>query len=481
MIDFFRKIFGLSGKKPSGSEKKQKMAAMTESVTARSAQAPDILQPHEHGIDPDLISKNAVRVVSTLQKAGYDAFIVGGAVRDLILGEEPKDFDVATNATPEQVRRLFRRAFLIGRRFQIVHVRMGRDDLFEVTTFRGNSSRPAETDASGRLLIDNNFGTQSEDADRRDFTINALYYNPTDQTLLDYHHGIRDLGAKTLRIIGDAEVRYREDPVRMLRVVRFAAKLGFKLDAKTSAPIHKLRHLLGNIPTARLFDESLKLLMSGHAMSCLKELRAFDLHSCLLPLLDDALSDPKAAHFIELALERTDARIREGKTVSPGFLFATLLWSEVEAQWEAYKAEGEYPIPALVDATNTILDKQTEKLAIQRRIATDMKDIWMLQPRLEKRAGKSAYRLLENPHFRAAFDFMLIRCESGELDAEVGEWWKAFIDGDSEERQSLLASLSAKSGNSAPRKRRRSRKRRKPSAPATTGSQESNKSTDTTD
>lgn len=481
MIDFFRKIFGLSDKKPSGSEKKQKMVAMTESVTARSAQTPDILQPHEHGIDPDLISKNAIRVVSTLQKAGYDAFIVGGAVRDLILGEKPKDFDVATNATPEQVRRLFRRAFLIGRRFQIVHVRMGSDDLFEVTTFRGNSPRPAETDASGRLLSDNNFGTQSEDADRRDFTINALYYNPTDQTLLDYHHGMRDIGTKTLRIIGDAEVRYREDPVRMLRVVRFAAKLGFRLDDRTSAPIHQLRYLLSNIPAARLFDESLKLLMSGHAMSCLNELRAFGLHSSLLPLLDDAMANPKAARFIELALERTDARIRDGKTVSPGFLFATLLWSEVEAQWETYKADGEYPIPALVDATNYILDKQTEKLAIQRRIATDMKDIWMLQPRLEKRMAKTAYRLLENPHFRAAYDFMLIRCEAGELDAELGEWWSAFIAGDAEERQALLASLNAQSGKSAPRKRRRSRKRKKPTAEAQTTNHESNNSADTTD
>lgn len=462
MIDFFRKIFGLSD--PKQTDKTSTMAAMTESVTKHSAQTPDILQAHEHGIDPDLVSKNAVRVVTTLQKAGYDAFIVGGAVRDLILGEKPKDFDVATNATPEQVRRLFRRAFLIGRRFQIVHVRMGRDDLFEVTTFRGSSPKPAETDASGRLLSDNNFGTQAEDADRRDFTINALYYNPTNQTLLDYHHGMRDLAAKTLRIIGDAEVRYREDPVRMLRVVRFAAKLGFKLDTRTSAPIHQLRHLLSNIPPARLFDESLKLLMSGNAMSCLNELRAFGLHNCLLPLLDDALSNPKAARFIELVLERTDIRIRDGKTVSPGFLFATLLWSEVEAQWEQYKADGEYPIPALIDATNTILDRQTEKLAIQRRIATDMKDIWMLQPRLEKRAGKTAFRLLENPHFRAAFDFMLIRCDAGELDPEIGEWWKSFVDSDTEGRQALLATLTAQSGSGAPRKRRRPRRRKKPAS-----------------
>ncbi len=460
MIDFLKKIFGLSAEKPAAEPGKGRTVPV-------SGQVPVVLQADEHGIDLGLVSRNAIRVVQTLQQAGYAAFIVGGAVRDLILGEKPKDFDVATDATPEQVRRLFRRAFLIGRRFQIVHVRMGRDDLFEVTTFRGNSQKPAEVDESGRLLSDNTFGTQAEDAARRDFTINALYYNPTDQTLLDYHQGIHDLGSKTLRIIGNAEQRYREDPVRMLRVVRFAAKLGFTLDKATSAPIHQLCHLLDNIPTARLFDETLKLLMSGHAMSCLKELRAYDLHGRLLPLLDEALSDPKAARFIETALDRTDRRVSNGKTVSPGFLFATLLWTEVETLWETYQAEGEYPIPALVVAANTVLDRQTEKLAIQRRIAADMKDIWLLQPRLERRNGKSVFRLLENSHFRAAYDFLLIRCEAGDLDMETGEWWKAFVAGSAEERQSLLESLSMRAAeNSRSRKRRRRRKRR-PSASGT--------------
>lgn len=453
MIDFLRKIFGLSSGKPASKPEKG-------GVSPVPGQMPVILQADEHRIDPRLVSKNAIRVVTILQQAGYAAFIVGGAVRDLMLGEKPKDFDVATDATPEQVRRLFRRAFLIGRRFQIVHVRMGRDDLFEVTTFRGNSQKPAEVDDSGRLLSDNTFGTQAEDAARRDFTINALYYNPTDQTLLDYHQGIHDLGTKTLRIIGDAEQRYREDPVRMLRVVRFAAKLGFTLDSATSAPIHQLCHLLDNIPPARLFDETLKLLMSGHAMSCLNELRTYDLHGRLLPLLDEALSNPKAACFIETALARTDQRINDGRTVSPGFLFAVLLWKEVESQWEAFQAKGEYPIPALVAAANAVLDRQTETLAIQRRIAADMKDIWLLQPRLERRSGKSVFRILENPHFRAAYDFLLIRCETGDLDAETGEWWKAFAAGSAEERQSLLESLSKRAAdNSRSRKRRRRRKR----------------------
>ncbi len=454
MINFLRKIFSLLSGKLTDTPKKTESGFSMNSL-------PVVLQADEHGIDPSFISRNAIRVVTTLQQAGYAAFIVGGAVRDLMLGEKPKDFDVATNATPEQILRLFRRAFLIGRRFQIVHVRMGRDDLFEVTTFRGNSQKPIEMDESGRLLSDNTFGTQPEDAARRDFTINALYYNPMDQTLLDYHQGIRDLNSKTLRIIGNAEQRYREDPVRMLRVVRFAAKLGFTLDEATSTPIYQLRHLLDNIPSARLFDEILKLLMSGHAMSCLKKLRAYDLHGKLLPLLDDALSNPKTSHFIEVALHHTDQRISDGKTVSPSFLFATLLWSEVESQWNAFQTKGEYPIPALVAATNMVLDRQTETLAIQRRIITNMKDIWLLQPPLERRSGKSIFRLLENQHFRAAYDFLMVRCEAGILDAEIGEWWKAFVAGSAEKRQSLLESLSIRADeNNRSRKRRRRRKQR---------------------
>lgn len=310
----------------------------------RPSRKPVSFSKEEHGIEPRLLSNNAVRVVRILQNEGYDAFIVGGAVRDLLLGLKPKDFDVATNATPEQVKRLFKRAFLIGRRFQIVHVMFGQD-LIEVTTFRGASDKPAIKDEAGRLLRDNNFGTQSEDAARRDFTINAMYYNPANQVLLDYHGGIRDLRSKTLRVIGNPEQRYREDPVRMLRIVRFAAKLGFSIDKTTGAPIAALAPLMNNVPSARLFDEMLKLLMSGHSMSCLKELRARGLHKGLLPLLDVALEQPEAAHFIELSLEKTDQRIRENKRISPGFLFATLLWTQVEEKWAQYRAKGEHPIP----------------------------------------------------------------------------------------------------------------------------------------
>lgn len=433
----------------------------------RSSGKPVSLSNAEHGIDPRLLSNNAVRVVRILQNAGYDAFIVGGAVRDLLLGLKPKDFDVATNATPEQVKRLFKRAFLIGRRFQIVHVMFGQD-LIEVTTFRGASDKPAIKDDAGRLLRDNNFGTQAEDAARRDFTINAMYYNPANQVLLDYHGGITDLRSKTLRVIGNPEQRYREDPVRMLRIVRFAAKLGFSIDKTTGAPIAALAPLMNNVPSARLFDEMLKLLMSGHSMSCLKELRSRGLHQGLLPLLDVALEQPEAAHFIELSLEKTDQRIRENKRISPGFLFATLLWTQVEEKWAEYRAKGEHPIPALVAASSDVLDVQTEKLAIQRRIATDMRDIWLLQPRLERRTGKSPYRLLENERFRAAYDFMLIRCEAGELDPELGQWWTDFIDAPGDVRQEMIDTQMKKTpaGSPAKKRSRRSgqRHRRKTSA-----------------
>ncbi len=428
----------------------------------RSANKPVILNPAQHGIDPRLVSNSAVRVVRILQNAGYDAYIVGGAVRDLLLGIKPKDFDVATNATPEQVKRLFRRAFLIGRRFQIVHVLLGQD-LIEVTTFRGASPKPALKDEAGRLLRDNNFGTQEEDAARRDFTINAMYYNPATQLLLDYHGGMDDLRNHVLKIIGNPEERYREDPVRMLRIVRFAAKLGFSIDPTTCTPIASLAPLINNVPSARLFDEMLKLLMCGHAMSCLKELRTRGLHKGLLPLLDVALEQPQAAHFIEIALDKTDQRIRQNKRISPGFLFATLLWTQVEEKWAQYRSEGEYPIPALVAAAGDILDVQTEKLAIQRRIASDMKDIWLMQPRLEKRTGKSPYRLLENERFRAAYDFLLIRCEAGELDPEIGEWWTAFIDASGDERQEMIdRQMKLSAGTSSGKKRaKRSRRRRK--------------------
>lgn len=422
-----------------------------------------VISKSKHGIDLRLVSKSALRVIQTLEDAGHEAYLVGGAVRDLLLGVEPKDFDVATSAKPEQVRRLFRRAFLIGRRFQIVHVLFGQE-LIEVTTFRGTNLKSALKDQSGRILSDNTFGSHEEDAERRDFTVNALYYSPTKEELHDFHGGLTDLKEGVLRIIGKPEERYREDPVRMLRVVRFAAKLGFKIDPATQKPISALSHLLENVPAARLFDETLKFLMSGQALTCLEELRKEKLDKKLLPLFDLEMQQEKAAHFIRLALQKTDERIRKDLSVSPGFLFASLLWPEVHELWEKLKSKGLYPLPALYEAAEEVFAKQTEALAIQKRIESDIRTIWALQPRLEKSNKRSTFKLLEHERFRAGYDFLLLRCEAGELDPKVGQWWTSFINATDAEKEALfeLKNKVAKPEDSTKRKRRRRSFKNKP-------------------
>ncbi|WP_244814348.1 polynucleotide adenylyltransferase PcnB [Caballeronia sp. Lep1P3] len=468
--------------KPARKSTRKKTAAPKK----RDPSVPVILSSDIHGIDPSLISKNAVRVTEGLQQAGHRAFIVGGAVRDLLLGVAPKDFDVATDATPDEVQRLFRRARIIGRRFQIVHVQFGQE-IIETSTFRALVDAPAApaappapvsepprryrrgeldarthaVDASGRVLRDNVWGEQHEDATRRDFTINAMYYDPATQTVLDYHDGMADIRARLLRMIGDPATRYREDPVRMLRVVRFAAKLGFEIDEATRAPIKELADLMDNVPAARLFDEMLKLLLSGHALACLTRLRQEGLHHGVLPLLDVVLEQPHGEKFVTLALTSTDERVRAGKPVSPSFLFATLLWHDVQTRWQKYTATGEYPVPALHRAMDDVLEMQTEKLAIHKRYSADMREIWGLQHRLEKR-GRSAMKLIEHPRFRAGYDFLLLRCESGELDAEIGEWWTDFVEGDGATREALLAQ-GGKDRNAPKKRRRRSNAKRKAS------------------
>jgi len=431
----------------------------------------------EHRIDPHLLSKNAVKVTKTLQDAGYDAYIVGGAVRDLLLGIAPKDFDVATNATPEQVQKLFRRSRLIGRRFQIVHVTFyaskgshnyrDKPEIIEVSTFRaileGEGTHVAQ---SGRILRDNVWGSQAEDATRRDFTINAMYYDPSSQNVLDYHGGMRDLKAKVLRMIGDPAQRYREDPVRMLRAVRFSAKTGFGIEANSLAPIRELADLLHDVPQARLFDEILKLLMSGHAWASLESLRAAGLHQGILPLIDVILEQSEENNFAKLALARTDARVEQGKPISPGFLFATLLWHSVLKVWQKNLAAGQANVPALQDAIDTALSTQREIFAIQRRHESDMREIWGLQPRFERRVGRIPYRLLESPRFRAGYDFLCLRCAAGELPQELADWWETFQDSDSAGREKLMEAAKATSqktsGSGKPSGQSKRRRRRGP-------------------
>ncbi len=421
-------------------------------LPGRRARDPRIYPVDQHGLRRAAVSRGAAQVVERLQEAGFRAFIVGGAVRDLLLGLTPKDFDVATSATPEEVKPLFRRAFIIGRRFRLVHVHAGGETI-EVSTFRGPQNE-AQADEHGRILSDNVFGTQAEDAARRDFTINALYYDPVTEEIWDYLDGFKDVRARRLRLIGGPITRYREDPVRMLRAVRLAAKLGCRIDAKTEAPIAKLAPLIQNVPAARLFEEMQKLLLSGHAGESLQALRAHGLHHGLLPMLDVILEQPLGSKFIDLALANTDRRVREGKPVSPGFLFATLLWHETLAAWDARKQAGEGSMPALFEAMDQVLASQAEKIAIPRRFCADIKEIWSLQPRFEQRSGRRPFRLLEQPRFRAGFDFLLLRGGSGEIPMELGQWWQDFQDAHPEERERMLLD------DEGPKKKRRRRRSR---------------------
>lgn len=420
------------------------------------ATEPALIPVSRHGIRREQLSPVACKVCTVLQENGHAAFIVGGAVRDLLIGHPPKDYDVATSATPEQVRALFRRSRIIGRRFKIVHVMSGRDTI-EVSTFRAtHDAEAAQTDEHGRVLRDNEYGSQAEDATRRDFTANALYYDPTSETIVDYHHGVADIEQKTLRMIGDPRARYREDPVRMLRAVRLGAKLGLVIAPDARTPIREMAVLLENVPSARLFDEMLKLLFSGYAVRCLQQLREEGLHHGLLPLLDVILEQPMGERFVWLSLENTDDRVRADKSVSPGFLFATLLWHEVLTSWAKRSSDGEQAQAALFAAMDDVLDSQARKLAITRRIAADIKEIWALQPRFDKRSGRAPYRLIEQPRYRAGWDFLRLRAQSGEIPMEIVDWWSDFADAGHDAREAMINQ--APSTDAPARKRRRRKK-----------------------
>jgi poly(A) polymerase len=413
----------------------------------------------KHGLTRDALSPSAAKVCSVLREAGFAGYVVGGAVRDLLLGIVPKDFDIATDARPEQVKPLFRRALIIGRRFRLVHVMMGAETV-EVSTFRSADPETADKDEHGRVLRDNVFGGQDEDARRRDFTVNALYYDPVSEEIVDLHGGLADLKKRVLRVIGEPVTRYREDPVRMLRAVRLAAKLGLTLDPATRAPIREMAPLMERVPPARLFDEMLKLLLSGHASACLRQLRDVGLHEGLLPLLDVILEQPLGERFVTLALAQTDERVLAERPVSPAFLFAALLWHEVLAAWKVRQARGERSIPALEIAMDEVLDTQCAKLAITRKLTATMREVWAMQPRFEMRSGQRAYRLLESPRFRMAYDFLALRAASGEVPAELEAWWRTFQGADAETRKAMLLP------DAGPRKRRRRRRKKRPAAPA---------------
>ncbi len=435
----------------------KKLINRVRSLGSRRQSGPRVIEVTEHGLTRDRISAPARRVTQGLQERGYKAYVVGGAVRDLLANLEPKDYDIATDATPEEVKGVFRRARIIGRRFRLVHVPFG-EDLVEVSTFRGSGDQGEGGEAAqvhdehGRIVRDNVFGSQEEDSLRRDFTVNALFYDPSNEQIIDYCNGYADVKTRTIRIIGVAQERYREDPVRMLRAVRMAAKLDGRIEPSTKAPIRAMAELMTNVPPSRLFEEMLKLLLSGHAKSAVDMLRGEGLHHGLLPMLDLILEQPLGERFVMLVLDKTDQRVQGGKGVSPGFLFAALLWHEVLAGWRKRMAQEIREIPALHEAMESVIDVQIERLAIPKRFTSDMKELWMLQARFDNRAGRRPYRLLEHVRFRAAYDFLLLRCEAGEADQELGQWWTLFQDASPSEREAMLQP------DRTPRKRRRRRK-----------------------
>lgn len=429
-----------------------------------------IVPRDEHNISRKDISPNALKVLGRLNSADYYAFLVGGGVRDLLLGNQPKDFDIATDATPEEVRTLFRNSRIIGRRFKIVHIRFGRE-IIEVTTFRAHHAVENEIErgtprkqirdldsahsSEGMILRDNVYGDIDEDALRRDFTINALYYTTDGFRLLDFSSGVEDLRNRQLRMIGDPSTRYKEDPVRMLRALRFSAKLGFSIEESTARPINKLAHLLASISPARLFDETLKLFTTGYATETFRLLENSPLGDYVIGPTLDALEtcDDAAANLVDLALENTDKRLQEGKSVTPYFLFAALLWPVLRVIEKQFRDEDDFDSGK---AANQAIAEQLELIAIPKRVTFASKEIWEMQDRLLKRTRRNIHGTLNHPRFRAAYDFLLLREDSGEDLAECAQWWTDFQDGDTQTQTEMREAL--------PGNRRRKRRRRRSSA-----------------
>ncbi|HFD86092.1 MAG TPA: polynucleotide adenylyltransferase PcnB [Gammaproteobacteria bacterium] len=432
-------------------------------------QEPEILDQESHGIPLSSIDVNARKVLNRLHEAGYRACLVGGGVRDLMLGITPKDFDVATDATPEEVKRLFRNARLIGRRFRLAHVRYGRE-IIEVATFRAPHEEAIEDaealiEHTGRILRDNVYGSLEQDVWRRDFTINSLYYDIADGSVIDYTGGVGDLREGVLRMIGDSHQRYHEDPVRMLRAVRFAAKLAFHIDPDAENIIRDLAHLLGGAPPARLFEEFLKLMHGGAAFETFRLLREYDLFSQLFPETEQALQGSGGESFqkfIENALQNTDKRVREGKPVNPAFLIAVMLWKPVTDAQQVHLDNGLPPLVSLQKASQEVISREVRHVAVPRRFSTQSREIWELQRRLQRTNGKRPYRLLKEGRFRAGYDFLCLRAHSGEEDLlALCDWWTKF-----QEENPVARPAAAPSSQRRRQPARRKPRRRKPAKPA---------------
>jgi len=402
---------------------------------------PTIISRGEHGISREQIDKNALKVLYRLHNAGFQAYLVGGGVRDLLLGLEPKDFDVATDATPEEIRGLFRNCRLIGRRFRLAHIHFGRE-IIEVATFRGEHSprnKEGMLDNSGRILRDNVYGTLEEDVWRRDFKVNALYYNIADFSVVDYTGAMADIKDRTMRMIGDAETRYREDAVRMLRAVRFAAKLDFSIDHESDEPIHKLAPVLGEIPAARLFDEAIKLFHSGNGVRCFELLKHYGLLDVLFPQTAKALAqDIEYEVFLIKVLQSTDRRIMDGKPVNPAFVFAALLWQPVISKAQLSINDGVPYNQSLQKAIDAVLPAQLRITSMPKRLSLIMKDIWFLQDRLKYHNGKRAFSVFAHQRFRAAYDFLCLRSAAGEDVEKDCQFWTKLQEMPADKQQKAL-------------------------------------------
>lgn len=432
---------------------------------------PTVLQRDEHNISRENISEPALKVLYRLKKSEHAAYLVGGGVRDLLLDRHPKDFDIATDALPEHVSRLFRNSRLIGRRFRLVHVHFGKD-IIEVATFRGHENDIEDDSANdrdtrdGMLIRDNVFGTIEEDAWRRDFTINSLYYNIQNFTVVDYTGGLEDLQNRLIRIIGDPHQRYREDPVRMLRAARFAAKLGFNIEPGTEAPILELADRITHVPPARLFEEVLKLFLNGQSAATYKLLRKYNLFDKLFPFTAACLDEANPASddtdaFILQGLKNTEKRIEQGKPVNPAFLFAIMLWRPMQDLVAENLERGARQLQAYQQAGAEIMSRQAKIIALPKRFSSQIREIWSLQVRLANRNGKRAYRLVTLPRFRAAYDFLLLRAESIEPELQgLGNWWTEFQEADDKARSHMVKKVQP-----VRNKRKRNRKRKKSVSP----------------
>ncbi|MFK8031145.1 MAG: polynucleotide adenylyltransferase PcnB [Gammaproteobacteria bacterium] len=436
---------------------------------------PVVIGRSDHPISRSMLNEPALKVLYRLKNSGHQAFLVGGAVRDLLLGIVPKDFDVATDATPDEVHELFRNSRLIGRRFKIVHVRFGRE-IIEVATFRGDTSSLEEDDRTrdntGRILRDNVYGDIDDDVWRRDFTVNALYYNIADFSVWDYVGGVADVRDKTLKLIGDPVTRYKEDPVRMLRAVRFAAKLGFSIDEASEEPLYELGHLLDNVPPARLADEAVKLFLAGHAAATFELLHKYDLFKVMYAQTEDFLDKSedddeveRAFALFRAATRNTDQRIAEGKPVTPAFLIAVFLWPVVKEATDYYRQEGKGPVQSIIMGCEHVMQEQQKSMSVPRRVVLPVKEMLTMQVRLHHRRGVRALRMLDHPRFRAAYDLLLLRTQVGEEPKELADWWTEIQTASHQEQRDMVgmgkskASGAPAGGKKKPRRRRPRRKK----------------------